>query len=106
MKVHSTCYHCIIYTEGGAFPDKLQEAHVPLWPDKFCRDAIGNGLTDNMICAGYDQFSVDACQVRHSAFLPVFCVVLQEHIVIYLPVRDPFLEDYFWALLKLYKGSK
>ena len=57
-----------ISTEDGQLSEVLKEAHVPLWPNRFCQEAHpkqfgGSWVTENMFCAGHDQFGVDTCQV-------------------------------------------
>ncbi|MEW8200301.1 MAG: serine protease, partial [Candidatus Thiodiazotropha endolucinida] len=47
---------------GEEFPNRLQEAQVPLVSQDECRQNYGGNLTDNMICAGLPQGGKDSCQ--------------------------------------------
>ena len=53
----------VFLLEGGQAPDVLMQVPVPLITDEKCRASYGSTLTDNMLCAGYDQGGRDACQV-------------------------------------------
>ncbi|XP_045496575.1 trypsin-7-like [Colias croceus] len=49
--------------EGGSVSNTLQEVQVPIMSNSACRmTSYGNRITDNMICAGYDEGGRDACQ--------------------------------------------
>jgi Trypsin len=44
----------------------LQQAIVPVWNQSKCRNAyskFGIHITENQLCAGYDNGGTDACQV-------------------------------------------
>ena len=45
-------------------PDVLQKAEVELFDNGRCNQLYENTITDNMICAGYEQGGIDSCQVR------------------------------------------
>ena len=40
---------------------QLQEVDVPVIDNNRCQSAMGSGITDNMVCAGYPQGGKDAC---------------------------------------------
>lgn len=48
--------------EGGILATVLQKVEVPLVDSKVCQDAYGNGVTENMLCAGYPEGQKDSCQ--------------------------------------------
>ncbi|XP_022124821.2 trypsin-7 [Pieris rapae] len=49
--------------EGGSVSSTLQEVHVPILSNSECRETTyGSRITENMICAGYDEGGRDACQ--------------------------------------------
>uniref|UniRef100_A0A8C6J1U2 Enteropeptidase n=1 Tax=Melopsittacus undulatus TaxID=13146 RepID=A0A8C6J1U2_MELUD len=51
----------------GPTSDILQEAEVPLIPNEKCQQQMPEyNITNNMICAGYDEGGVDSCQVNTS----------------------------------------
>ena len=59
--------HCWItgwgtLSSGGAQPDVLMEATVPLVSDAACNASYPGEIGDSMLCAGLDQGGVDACQ--------------------------------------------
>jgi len=47
---------------GGSQPDVLMEVDVPTMSNSDCQNAYGNAITDNMLCAGYDEGKKDSCQ--------------------------------------------
>jgi trypsin len=49
-------------SEGGATPDTLQEAQVPITTDAYCGGAYSDFDAATMICAGYPQGGTDTCQ--------------------------------------------
>ncbi|KAI4459637.1 polyserase-related [Holotrichia oblita] len=52
-------------TEGGSSPLQLQAVGVPIVSNERCNAAyapLGWGVTETMICAGYDEGGRDACQ--------------------------------------------
>ncbi|KAI0227165.1 Enteropeptidase [Lamellibrachia satsuma] len=73
------CKHCLVgicmSTEGGRRP--LKQAGVPLVSLDTCRrrDWLGAEfiITDNMLCAGYEQGGVDTCQGDSGG--PLVCYV-------------------------------
>lgn len=53
-------------TEGGSSPLQLQAVGVPVVSNERCNAAyaaLGWGVTESMLCAGYDEGGRDACQV-------------------------------------------
>jgi len=46
---------------GGASADSLMEVEVPVVSNSVCTAAMGNGITDQMLCAG-GQLNKDGCQ--------------------------------------------
>merc|ERR1711892_175432 len=46
---------------GGASADSLMEVEVPVVSNAVCTAAMGNGITDQMLCAG-GQLNKDGCQ--------------------------------------------
>lgn len=51
-------------SEGGSLATRLQDVVVPVWSNKDCK-ASGYGqnrITDNMLCAGFQEGGKDACQ--------------------------------------------
>lgn len=49
--------------ESGSVSSTLQEVYVPIISNADCRKtAYGHRITDNMLCAGYDEGGRDACQ--------------------------------------------
>lgn len=46
---------------GGAGSDKLLEVQVPVVSNADCKAAMGDGITDAMICAG-GEGGKDSCQ--------------------------------------------
>ena len=47
---------------GGATPDYLQQASVPIASRARCDRAYPGKIGDSMICAGLDQGGIDSCQ--------------------------------------------
>ncbi len=45
----------------NSLAEQLQEVDVPVIDNSQCQSAMGSGITDNMICAGYPQGGKDAC---------------------------------------------
>lgn len=50
---------------GTCCPDVLKQVMLPVIPTRICTqpDHLGNQVTDDMFCAGYEQGGQDACQV-------------------------------------------
>jgi len=48
--------------EGGRASDVLLEVDVPLITNAKCSTQYGGGITDTMLCAGYDAGGKDSCQ--------------------------------------------
>uniref|UniRef100_A0A8D2LJG6 Peptidase S1 domain-containing protein n=1 Tax=Varanus komodoensis TaxID=61221 RepID=A0A8D2LJG6_VARKO len=53
-----------MYEGATHLAKNLQEAHVPIMPEKECRSAkvLGNHIAEGMLCAGYLDGRADACQ--------------------------------------------
>jgi trypsin len=49
-------------SSGGASPDKLMQASVPLVSKNNCLKGYPGKIDDTMLCAGFDKGGVDACQ--------------------------------------------
>jgi secreted trypsin-like serine protease len=51
-------------TEGVSYPDQLMKVEVPLVSNEVCNSAASydGGITDSMICAGYQAGGKDSCQ--------------------------------------------
>lgn len=47
---------------GFDFPETLRQVEVPILSEADCRDAYGDDITANMMCAGYEQGGKDSCQ--------------------------------------------
>lgn len=48
--------------EGGRASDVLLEVDVPLLTNTKCNTQYGGGITESMLCAGYDEGGKDSCQ--------------------------------------------
>ncbi|MCX6049871.1 MAG: trypsin-like serine protease [Chloroflexi bacterium] len=48
--------------EGGPAPDILQTVTIPIVSNQTCNSAYQDGITANMLCAGYAEGGKDACQ--------------------------------------------
>ena len=48
--------------DGYDFPTVLQEVQVPLYDREKCNTAYSGGITDVMLCAGFEQGGKDSCQ--------------------------------------------
>ena len=48
--------------EGGPQARTLMKANVPLIGARKCKESFYRGLTEQMVCAGYEQGGVDSCQ--------------------------------------------
>jgi len=48
--------------EGGSGSDVLLEVDVPVVDQATCNDNYNGGITEFMICAGYEEGGKDACQ--------------------------------------------
>lgn len=57
--------------ENGHTSDVLRHTRVPLVSDQTCR-SVYSGLTENMICAGYEAGGRDSCQGDSGGPLVVF----------------------------------
>jgi len=65
VDVNAKCYASGWGTleEGGrGQPAVLKEVELPLLTNAKCKEGNGNGITDDMICAGYEEGGKDACQ--------------------------------------------
>ncbi|KAL9972367.1 hypothetical protein ACROYT_G018652 [Oculina patagonica] len=67
MPIDSSSKKCWItgwgrLASGGATPDILQQASVPLVSKARCLKGYPGQIHDSMLCAGLDQGGVDACQ--------------------------------------------
>ena len=51
-----------LLTDGQDFPRYLQQVDVPLYDKDACNAAYDGGLTDAMLCAGFEQGGKDSCQ--------------------------------------------
>ena len=49
-------------SEGGSQPDKLRYVEVPYVSNSKCNNDYGGGISNDMMCAGYQQGGKDACQ--------------------------------------------
>jgi len=61
----ATCYATgwgILKEGGRGQPAILQEVELPLYTKSDCKGANGNGVTEDMICAGYYEGGKDSCQ--------------------------------------------
>ena len=47
---------------AGSSPDALQYVEVPIITNTSCNSKYSGGITDNMICAGFEQGGADSCQ--------------------------------------------
>ena len=46
---------------SGSLAQQLQQVTIPVTSDAECREAMGGGVTDNMLCAGYKEGGKDSC---------------------------------------------
>ena len=46
----------------GTYPPTLHQVGVPIVSQSACTGAYGSAITDNMLCAGYQQGGKDSCQ--------------------------------------------
>lgn len=49
------------YWANSPYPDALREVSLPLVPHGRCSSSYYGGITDNMICAGYEPLTKGAC---------------------------------------------
>ncbi|MEM8858852.1 MAG: trypsin-like serine protease [Chloroflexota bacterium] len=49
-------------SQGGNTSQILQEVSVPIVTNQVCNASYSGGITDNMICAGFQEGGKDACQ--------------------------------------------
>lgn len=63
--MYLTSVHCTLYRTVH-IPDTLKEAPVPLISTKKCNSSCmyDGEITKRMLCAGYTEGKVDACQVK------------------------------------------
>lgn len=59
-------------TERGGLAEVLMEVEVPLVAHETCEQAYPFGLTESMICAGYDEGGKDSCQGDSGGPLVIF----------------------------------
>jgi len=54
-------------SERGVNSETLRKVTVPIMSNEECKKKKykPNEITSNMVCAGYDQGKIDACQVRN-----------------------------------------
>lgn len=57
---------------GTDFPETLHQVDLPIISDSHCRLTYGTNLTDNMLCAGYDEGGKDSCQGDSGGPLMIF----------------------------------
>uniref|UniRef100_A0A8C9R773 Peptidase S1 domain-containing protein n=1 Tax=Scleropages formosus TaxID=113540 RepID=A0A8C9R773_SCLFO len=53
------------FKEGGTLTNLLQKAQLEIIDQPECQQAYGNGLTPNMLCAGFMEGGRDTCMVRN-----------------------------------------
>ena len=70
-------YFPVSIIEDGSVAYVLQEALVPLVNTGDCNSAYGGQITDNMICAGYQEGGIDSCQVNKT-IQSYYCLFLKE----------------------------
>ena len=58
-------------SEKGVSSDVVREVVVPIMSNEECKKTKykPHEITDNMMCAGYNQGKIDACQVREIIFI-------------------------------------
>lgn len=57
-------------SEPGSVANVLQEAEVPLITREKCQQEMPEyNITENVICAGYDEGGIDSCQVRWKLYV-------------------------------------
>lgn len=68
MRLQTLCA-CVL--PSGAVADILQEAKIPLIAQSVCSSptVYGSIITNRMLCAGFPEGKVDACQVTGLQFI-------------------------------------
>lgn len=57
---------------GRSYPETLQQVDVPIISNADCNRSYYNEITDNMLCAGYEQGGQDSCQGDSGGPLLIF----------------------------------
>ena len=65
------CLLYILLIAGGSNPEELQQVMVPIIGTDTCNleDWYDNKITENMVCAGYEEGGRDSCQVSKTRLL-------------------------------------
>ena len=64
----------IVFSAGGGSPDVLQQVMVPTINRNTCNEAdwYDGEITENMVCAGYEEGGKDSCQVLGESVMMTF----------------------------------